>query len=210
MCDGFSEAFLAAAAGASEGIGTMAGGYTAMAGAGEAVGAGAAALASNAGALATAGSALMTGVSALTQANAAKQANLYQAQVYQNNAQLAGYQRSAAIQQGDFQAQQAGLQAAQVSGQQKAALAANGLDLTSGSALDQLATSRFLAAQDINTLQSNAARAAWGYQVQGQSERINADLSRWQAGTTQPALIGGMALAGSLLTKAGAYRGSGG
>lgn len=207
MCDGFSEAFLAAAAGASEGVGAMAGGYTALAGAGEAVGSAASMLAANAGTLAAAGSAAMAGYSAYTQANAGRQVANYQAQVAGNNAVLAGYQRSAAIQQGDLQVQHAMLQQSQLYGEQRATLAANGLDMSSGSAVDQLATTRFLGQQDVNNLQSNAARAAWGYAGNQANYRAEAQLSRWQAANNDPAGIGVMSGAGSLLSGARLYGG---
>jgi hypothetical protein len=205
MCDGFSEAFMAMAAGASEGMGAMAGGYTAMAGAGEAAGSAASLAAANAGALAGAGAAGLSGFSAYTQASAARQANVYQAQVDQNNALIAGYQGSAAVRQGGQQAQLSMLQSAQVYGQQRADLAANGVDLSSGSALDQLASTRFLNQQDVNAIQSNAARAAWGYQVQGQSDQINAALSSWQARNNNPAGIGALSGGGSLLSSAALF-----
>ncbi|WP_347989921.1 hypothetical protein [Methylomonas sp. AM2-LC] len=210
MCDGFSEAALMMAAGGSEGMGAAAGGYTAMAGVGEAVGSVASMAAANVGTIASLGTAGLSGVSAFTQASAAQQANKYQAEVEQNNAQLAAYQRSAAIQQGGLQAQQSLLQTVQVIGEQKATLAANGVDLSSGSALDQLATSRFLGAQDVNALQSNAARAAWGYQVQEQTHQIQSGLSAWQANTNNPLAIAASATGGSLLSNATRYAGQGG
>jgi hypothetical protein len=197
------------AAGASEGMGAAAGGYTAMAGLGEAVGSVASVAAANVGTMASLGSAGLSGMSAFTQAHAAQQANQYQAEVEQNNAQLASYQRSAAIQQGSLQAQQSLLQNAQVTGEQKANLTANGVDLSSGSAVDQLATTRFLGAQDVNALQSNAARAAWGYQVQGQTNQVQSALSAWQANNNNPLAIGAMAGGGSLLSNATRYAGSG-
>ena len=209
MCDGFSEAFMAAAAGASEGVGAMAGGYTAMAGAGEALGSAATFAASNAASLASVGSAVLSGTAAYTQANAQQQAAKYQAQVEQNNAQLALFQRSAALQQGDLQAQQSALQTAQLLGQQKAALAANGVDLSSGSAIDQLASSHFLGEQAVNTLQSNAARAAWGYQVQGQTAQTQATLSGWEASRNNPLAIASLTGGATLLTQASQFAGQG-
>ena len=205
MCDGFSEAFMAAAAGASEGVGALAGGYTTLAGVGEGLGSAAAFAGANAAGLAAAGSAGMSAYSGYTQANAAQTAANYQAQVDRNNALLAGYQRSAAMQQGQNQAQQAMLQQAQVLGNQRAELAANGVGRESGSAIDQLATTRFLAAQDVNTIQANAARAAWGYSAQAGGYQAQARLQDWQAANNNPAAIGAIGGATSLLSSASLY-----
>lgn len=205
MCDGFSEAFMAAASGASEGVGTLAGGYTAMAGAGEGLGAAAAGVGANAGGLLAAGSAGLSALSAYTQANAAQAAAKYQSQVDANNALLAGYQQSAARQQGDLQAQQAMLQLSQTLGQQRAALAANGVDPSSGSSINQLASTRLLGEQDVNAIQSNAARAAWGYQTQAANYRGQSQLSAWQAANGNPLTIGLLRGGSSLLSSATLY-----
>ncbi len=204
MCDGFSEAFMAAAAGASEGVGTMAGGYTALAGAGEGLGS-AASLAGSGGSLAAIGSAGLSAYSAYTQASAAQAAAGYQAQVNRNNAAIAAEQSSAALQQGDSQAQLAMLQSSQLYGQQRATLAANGVDAGSGSAVDQLATTRFLGQQDVNAIQSNAARAAWGYQVQSGGYQAQSQLNAWQAGNNNPLAIAAIGGGASLLSSAALY-----
>ena len=151
------------------------------------------------------GSAAMSGVSAATQANASKQSANYQAQVDQNNATIATQQRSAAIDQGQTQSMQAELQQSQLLSQQKADLTANGLNLNSGSAVDLLASTKFLGQQDVNAIQTNAARQAWGYSVQASNDQAQSSLAKWQADNTNPAAIGAMAGAGSLLSSASSY-----
>lgn len=150
-------------------------------------------------------SAGISAYSASQQADAQKKAANYNAQVATNNAIVANQQRSSALQQGDIEAQQAQLHQAQVLGAQRASLSANGVDLTQGSAQDLLTTTKFLGAQDVNTIQSNAARTAWGYQVQGANDAASSTLSKWQADNINPAAIGLMTGAGSLLTSAGSY-----
>lgn len=156
------------------------------------------------GALA-AGSAAMGGVAAARQADAQQAAENYNAQVAANNAAIAGQQRSVVLQQGQAEAEQARMRQSQVLGEQRAALAANGVAADSGSALDQLATTRFLGGQDVATIQSNAARQAWGYEVQGSNYRAQSNLDKWQADNTNPAGIGAMAAGGSLLSSASMY-----
>ncbi len=150
-------------------------------------------------------SAAVTGVSSAMQADAQKQAANYNSQVAANNAKIALQQRSSSLQQGDVAAQQSQMHQAQVLGAQRASLAANGVDLTQGSAQDLLSSTKFLGAQDVNTIQSNAARTAWGYDVQGMNDSANSQLLKWQADNTNPAAIGAMAAGGSLLTSAGSF-----
>lgn len=143
------------------------------------------------------------------QADASKKAANYQAQVNRNNAILAGQQRSAAIQQGEVDAQTAMRQQAQTLSAQRAALASNGVDLTEGSSQDLLATTKFLGAADVNTIQSNAARQAWGYDVQGMNASASGQLDKWKADNINPAGIGAMAGTQSLLSSASSYASAG-
>ena len=150
-------------------------------------------------------SAGLSAYSAYQQADASKKAANYQAQVNRNNAILAGQQRSAALQQGEADTQTAMRQQAQTLSAQRAALASNGVDLTEGSSQDLLATTKFLGAADINTIQSNAARQAWGYDVQGINASAAGQLDQWQADNINPAGIGAMAGTQSLLSSASSF-----
>jgi hypothetical protein len=150
-------------------------------------------------------SAGLTAYSASQQADAQKKATAYQAQVAANNAKIAGYQRSAALQQGEQEAQQSMLQRAQMLGKQRAALAANGVDLNSGSAIDLLASTEFLGEQDVNQIQNNAVRKAWGYEVEGSNYQAQSNLDQWKADTTNPTAIGAMAGTTSLLSSASMF-----
>jgi hypothetical protein len=151
------------------------------------------------------GSAAMSGVSTGMQANAQRQAAQYQSQVEANNAKLAGEQATSTIQAGQTASMQSGLQAAQVLGEQKAALGANGVNLGSGSAIDLLATSKYLNAADVSNITNNAARQAWGYNVDASSAAAQSRLLSWQANNTSPATIGAMGGASSLLGSASLY-----
>lgn len=82
------------------------------------------------------------------------------------NAQIAEYQAGQAIQNGQTNVGTSRLRVAQVKGEQRAALAANGVDLGEGSATDVLASTDMLGDRDAATIMDNALRTAWGYQVQ--------------------------------------------
>ena len=151
----------------------------------------------------------MSAYSASEQADASKKAANYQAQVKANNAKIAEYQRSSAIQQGEVDAQNSMRQQAQTLSAQRAALASNGVDLTEGSSQDLLATTKFLGAADVNTIQSNAARQAWGYDVQGMNASAAGQLDKWKADNINPAGIGAMAGTQSLLSSASSYASAG-
>lgn len=156
-------------------------------------------------AVATAASAAMQGVQASQQADAQKTAANYNAQVQANNAMVASQQRSVTIQNGQAQAANSEMQQAQLLGKQRAAFAANGMDLHSGSAVDVLTSTKVLGNQDVATIQTNAARQAWGYAVEGNNYTAQSNLDKWQADSTNPAAIGAMTGSQSLLTSASSY-----
>lgn len=143
--------------------------------------------------------------SASEQASYQKQQADYQAKVAANNAKIAEYQRQAALQQGQADAEKAMTEQAQMLSRQRASLAANGVDVTQGSALDVLASTKFMGQQDVNAIQSNAAREAWGYDVSGGNAIASSNLERWKASTINPTKQGVMTGASSLLSSASSY-----
>lgn len=167
-------------------------------------------------------SAIGAGVSAGMQADAQKKAANYQAQldnnaaiVAANNAKLANWKRSDALQRGEVAAQTAMLERRQLIGRQRASLAASGVDMTQGSALDLLASTEYLGQIEVNNIQSNAAREAWGYELESNNyvnqsniEIANSGFSDWKAKNSNPGVAGTMAFAGSLLSSASLYAGS--
>ena len=148
-------------------------------------------------------SATMQGVQASQNADAQKQAADYNAQVANNNAIIASQQRSTTLQQGELEAQNAMRKQASIIGDQRAQMSANGIDLTQGSAQDILASTKFLGGIDVNTIQSNAARQAWGYSVQGMNDKSTANLETWRANSINPSQIGAMSAGTSILSSIG-------
>ena len=154
-------------------------------------------------AIAVVGAATLSGIGAAQQADAAQKAAAYNAQVASNNATIDAQNRSSTLQQGEMDTQTAMRKQAQMIGAQRAQMSANGLDITQGSAQDMLASTKFLGGIDVNTIQSNAARQAWGYSIQGMNDQNAATMETWKANSINPAAIGAMAAGGSLLSAAG-------
>ena len=148
-------------------------------------------------------SATMSGIQAKNQAQAERNAAEFNAQVANNNASIAAQQRSTTLQQGEVEAHKSMRDQAQMIGAQRAQMAANGIDLTQGSAQDILASTKFLGGIDVNTIQSNAARQAWGYEVQGMNDKNAATMETWKANSINPGQIGAMAAGSSLLSSIG-------
>lgn len=122
-----------------------------------------------------------------------------QALLSRQNAKTAEAQALLAEQNGQVAEGNARLRTAQIFGTQRAALAANGVDLGEGSANDVLTTTAFMGERDALTIRDNAARQAWGYRVQG----VNAENSAMLNDMAGDAISPGTMAAGSLLATAG-------
>jgi hypothetical protein len=105
----------------------------------------------------------------------------YQAQVDANNAQIVEWQAQDAIKRGDIEEQQHRLKVAQLAGRQRSALAASGVDVSSGSALDVLGDTAELGELDALTIRSNAAREAYNYRVQASNAQAASSLNALSA-----------------------------
>lgn len=118
---------------------------------------------------ATAGLAIMGGssfVGGLTEASAAKSQANYQKQQYEQNAVLAEMQAQDAIRRGDKDAAQVISKGKRMAGEQRAALAASGVDVNYGSAAELQDETLSLSERDATTARINAWREAWGYKTQ--------------------------------------------
>lgn len=139
----------------------------------------------------------MQAMSAYSQAKNQQAALLAQSQVALDNAELSGWASQDAVRRGEDAANQVKLRGAQVKGQQRAAMATNNVDLAVGSAQNILNDTDYISAVDASTLQTNAAREAWGYQVQAKQYRQQAGASRAAAGEISPWLAAGTSLLGT-------------
>lgn len=137
---------------------------------------------------------------AYQQSVATKNAYEYQAKVAQNNAQIARWQAEDAVTRGQKEEANHRLKLAQMAGSQRASMAARGLDLGTGSALDILTGTEFMGEMDALTIRDNAGREAWAYSNKGNEYEANAELMRYRADSESP----WMAAGASLLTQGGA------
>lgn len=94
------------------------------------------------------------------------ESGLYNGQVARNNAQIAGQNANYVEDAGFQQAENESLKSAATGGRIKAAQAANGIDVNTGSAVDVQAGQRGAGALDAETVLNNADLSAYGYRTQ--------------------------------------------
>ncbi|PQV51868.1 hypothetical protein [Paraburkholderia sp. BL21I4N1] len=149
-------------------------------------------------ALGTAGGALSL-FGAITKANNTVTADNAQANQLQTNAINSEQAAASAVTSGIGQATNAETRGAQTVASQRAAMAANGVDVDApGTAANVQASTQYITNQNVQTITANAARAAMGYTQQSQQDALNAGVYRAAASSVSPAMAG----ATSLLTSA--------
>lgn len=90
----------------------------------------------------------------------------FQRQVALNNQEVARRNAALSLQQGEVDVQSKELQTGQVKGSQRAALAAEGGDINSGSPVDIVSDTSRASQTDVDTIRYNAALKAYGYNVE--------------------------------------------
>lgn len=99
------------------------------------------------------------------------------------NAGLADQQAADALARGQTAEFSSRLRTAQLKGTQTATLAAHGVALDQGSALDVLTSTDVMGEQDALTIRDNASKEAWGDKVQAANYRSQAaNANPWAAG----------------------------
>lgn len=136
--------------------------------------------------------------SAGTQAASQQSALETQAQTAANNAELSRIQADDALASGGNSESNSRMQTAGLKGSQRAALAANGVVLGEGSALDLLTSTDYMGEVDALTIRDNAAKQAWGYNIQADNYLTNSAQLSKSASSIDP----GKAAGTSLLTGA--------
>lgn len=145
-----------------------------------------------------------TGVSAygaIQTANAQSAAASAQAQQAQNNATLAQNAANDATARGVVAQQQKANQTNQLLGQQRAGLAANGVDPNSGTAVNLQSDTAGNGELDQLTIGANAAREASGYQAQGMNYSTQASVD--EASSQNDLSAGALAAGSSIIGGAG-------
>ena len=105
----------------------------------------------------------------------------YQAQVSERNAQLTADQQAMAANNARTEQQRFYRQLGQREGAQRAAMAANGVDLSFGSALQVQQDTAMLGAEDAEQLHRQAAQTDLGYDITAANQRAQAQGYRQQA-----------------------------
>ena len=121
----------------------------------------------------------------------------YQAEIANQNAKLAEQSAKRAMAAGQAQTEQESLKNAATAGAIKTGLAANNVDVNTGSSADVLASQRELGSLDSSNVLYNAALQGYGYRTQSYNFKAQAGLYQAQSDAAIPgALIGA---AGGLL-----------
>lgn len=136
---------------------------------------------------------------AYEQSKASKAAYKYQAGVNANNTKIAEWQAQDALQRGAQSEQQQRLKTASLKGSQRASLAARGIALDEGSALNILDDTDYMGEVDALTIRDNAAKEAWAHRNQAAGYLSDASMLKSRAAAESP----GRAAATSLLGSAG-------
>jgi hypothetical protein len=118
------------------------------------------------------------GTAAKKQGEAAQRAAESAAALDEYNAAVADLQAKDAIARGDEEASRYAAEVRGVIGEQVAAFAAGGVDVHFGSAVEVQEDARMLGQMDVDTIENNSAREAWGYEVQAFNDRQAADIKR--------------------------------
>lgn len=121
----------------------------------------------------------------------------YQAAVAQLRKQIADQNAEFSIQTGEQQAVKTGLAQGQRLGQIKVAQAAGGFDVNSGSNKQVRDSQRMLDQMDLNQIRSDAARRAYGYQIEGAMDEAQA--GAYKAAASQSITSGIVSGFGSVL-----------
>ncbi len=147
------------------------------------------------------------GVSALMSAQQNKQAGEASSAANMQNAAISRIQANDAVDRGEFEADQQRLKTRAAIGTQRAGFAGNGVDVNSGSAALVQDDTAALGELDALTIRNNAAREAWGYNVQADQYIQAAGNAKKSANN---AIMGGLVSTGAKAasTYAGGYSGN--
>lgn len=150
--------------------------------------------------MAAAGS-ILSAFGAVSSANAQAGMYNYQAGVSQLNSQIALQNRDLSLAAGQTQEQQYGMQARARLGEIRAGAGASGIDVGSGSKAAVQTGQQVVTGIDQATIYNNAARKAYGYEVESATDVAQA--GAYTAAATNAKAAGGINALASLVTGAG-------
>lgn len=121
-------------------------------------------------------------LSGITGAFSQYQASRYNAKMMEYNKKIGELQAADALRRGEIEEGRYRQQVGAMIGQQRVSMAAQGLDVNDGSALQVQQDTARIGEIDAMTIRHNAAMEAWGYKVQAAGAGAQADMAR-KAGT---------------------------
>lgn len=133
-------------------------------------------------------------IGGLMAADAEKAAGEYQEQQYRLNADFADLKAKEALRQGDIEASRYAAKGRQMVGRQRASLAAQGIDINVGSAIDVQEETKRIVEMDTNQIRTNAMRQAWGFKTEATNLRGQADFT---ASETRSRYVGSLLTTGA-------------
>jgi hypothetical protein len=145
----------------------------------------------------------LSAVGALENAQANKKEALYSAQVAKNNATTAAQNAQYASEAGTAATEGAQLKARATAGALTSEIAANGIDVNSGSASDVRTAQNELGQYGVNQEAQKAALQVYGFRTQGTGFSAEAGLDEARAANAGPA--GALAAGGDILSGAGTF-----
>lgn len=148
------------------------------------------------------GGAVTSAVGAYYGAGSQKSALESQARIADLNAQVAETGAQRTLDASNRHIQAITLKAGQIKGAQRAAMAANGVDLGTGSAAEVAASTEIMKEIDKNQAEVNGITAAWSQRSQATNYQVDAISKRGSAAGINPLVSGATSLLGSAGTVA--------
>jgi len=121
----------------------------------------------------------------------------FEAEMGQLNARMADRAAEATLADGRRDVQRSRMQTAALKGRQRVAMAAGGIALDEGSALNLQTATDYIGEVDANTIEANAIAQAWGHRIEATNYRNSAARSRTAAGAISPGTAAATSLVGS-------------
>lgn len=151
-------------------------------------------------------------LSASQQSNGLQSQADYQDRLFKINSRIADIQAEQTLSDGREAVTKHQTATRQLIGAQRASLAAQGIDVESGSALDIQADTRYLSKLDTITMENNAFRTAWGYKMDAISSSFKGEFARLsgQNAAKNTLITGGLTAASQGLRAGSYFRGGGG
>ena len=108
----------------------------------------------------------LSGIGSMMESNDIKKGGAFSAAALRQNAMLARKQAEDAVKRGETNSMEAYSKGRSMLGSQRAAMAAQGIDINYGSAMDVQVDTSIATSMDMMMIRNNAAREAWGFNVQ--------------------------------------------